>query len=58
MELYVGNVLSGFDFNPHGETMATIDYYGLCLISDINTDSYRFHLNLEKLYPYGKSYLF
>ena len=45
--LYLGNVITGLDFSPNGELAATIDYYGTCLISDVNTDSYRFHLAME-----------
>lgn len=37
-----------FDFNPSGETMATIDRFGVCLLSDVNTDSYSFHLDMGK----------
>mgnify|MGYP001009311956 CR=1 FL=1 len=47
MYLYLENLITGLDFNPNGEIAATIDKYGVCLISDVNTDSYRFHLNME-----------
>ena len=53
--LYLGSFIVGLDFNPTGETVATIDNYGVCLISDVNTDSCRFHMNMEmKAYGYGK----
>ena len=45
--LYLGNYITGLDFNPNGEIVATIDSSGVCLISDVNTDSYRFHLYLN-----------
>ena len=45
--LCLENAIAGLDFNPNGEIAATLDLYGVCLISDVNTDSYRFHLNLE-----------
>ena len=47
INLYIENVIAGLDFCPNGENVATIDRYGTCLISDVNTDSYRFHLNME-----------
>mgnify|MGYP000913279474 FL=1 len=52
--LYLDNHITSLDFSPNGETVATIDYYGTCLISDVNTDSYRFHLNMEMKRDYGK----
>lgn len=41
------NCITSFDFNPSGETLATIDDRGVCLISDLNTDKYIFHLNMD-----------
>ena len=41
------DVITSLDFSPSGELAATIDYNGVCLISDINTDNYIFHLKLE-----------
>lgn len=44
LDLFVlANYICGLDFNPTGESVATIDATGVCLISDINTDSYSFH---------------
>ena len=54
ISLYLENFIAGLDFNPTGEAVATIDMYGVCLMSDINTDSYRFHLNIEMKNDYGK----
>ena len=45
--LYLGNVITGLDFSPNGEIAATMDKYGVCLISDVNTDSYRFHMEMK-----------
>ena len=44
---YLENVITGLDFHPSGEIVATIDRYGVCLISDINTVTYQFHLGME-----------
>ena len=47
MILYLDNAISGLDFNPSGALTASIDHYGVCLISDINTDDYSFHLQMS-----------
>ena len=36
-------VITGLDFNPTGEYVATIDMAGVCLISDVTTNNYNFH---------------
>lgn len=41
------NFISGFDFDPNGEKMATITQYGECLISDVHTNDCNFYLSLE-----------
>lgn len=46
MNLFIGNFIAGLDFDPTGESVATIDCYGMCLISDVNTDNYGFHCNV------------
>ena len=46
--LSLENWVAGLEFNPSGETVATIDCYGNCLISDLNTDSYIYHLSMGK----------
>lgn len=38
------NWISSLDFNVAGEAAATIDRYGTCLISDLNSDDCKFHL--------------
>lgn len=40
--------MPGLDFNPTGESVATLDRYGNCLISDMNTDSCICHQNLDR----------
>ena len=45
-------MISGLDFNPTGEYVATIDEGGVCLISDVTTANYGFH---EKIGIYGNS---
>ncbi len=46
MTLHLGNSIAGLDFNPAGESIATIDSIGVCLISDVSTDKYVFHLEI------------
>ena len=41
--------MTGLDFSPNGEIIATSDFSGTCLISDINTGSYRFHLDIDPI---------
>ena len=36
-------MISGLDFNPTGEYVATIDGFDMCLISDVTTANYTFH---------------
>ena len=50
---YSDNFIAGLDFNSSGETVATIDKYGICLISDINTNDYIFHLDLNMSSKFG-----
>mgnify|MGYP003878846771 CR=1 FL=1 len=53
LSLYQDNYITSIDFNPNGETVATFDKYGKCLIADLNTDSYHSHMDLKS----GKSYI-
>ncbi len=50
MTLHLDYVFTGFDFDPAGEFIATIDSYGMCLISDVDTNDYEFHLQLGSYY--------
>ena len=45
-EIYLGDMITGLDFNPAGESVATIDDSGVCLISDVNTGNYSYHLKI------------
>ena len=47
-KLHLANFMPGLDFNPTGESVATLDRYGNCLISDMNTDSCICHQNLDR----------
>ena len=42
-------MISGLDFNPTGEYVATIDDKGVCLISDVTTANYTFHQEVGRL---------
>ena len=47
-------VITGLDFNPTGEYVATIDWKGVCLVSDLNKNGYRFHLQFPSISYVGK----
>ena len=47
MSFFQGGHIEGIDFNAEGKLSAMIDTGGVCLISNINTDEYLFHLKLE-----------
>lgn len=47
------NTITGLGFNPTGEAMATIDRYGICLVSDVNTNTYNFHLSMGMNSEFG-----
>ena len=42
-------MISGLDFNPTGEYVATIDSRGVCLIADVNKNNRSFHLQLLEI---------
>ena len=51
--------ITHFEFNPTGESIATLDNKDVCLMSKVDTNKYNFHLkigvlsgNLEMLYFY------
>ena len=46
----VGNVVCGLDFSPLGTSMASIDRYGVCLISDVITNDYTGFFNINPVY--------
>ena len=45
-ELPSENRITGLEINPNGETVATIDCFGICLISDIDTNKYSYHMDM------------
>ena len=47
MTLCLDNAICGLDFNPLGTLTASFDEYGVCSISDINTNDYSFHMQVE-----------
>ena len=50
--------ITSLDFNPQGEIAATIDHFGTCLISDVDTNSYRFHMKIMRIGKGGGKRLF
>ena len=46
-------MISGLDFNPTGEYVATIDEEGMCLISDVNKNDYSFHVQFPTAFSGG-----
>ena len=46
----IGVSISGFDFDPLGTSVATIDAHCMCLISDIDSNSERYHIKLVTKY--------
>ena len=46
----IGNVITSIDFDPSGILVATIDAFGVCLISDVSTNSYVGHKNIGTCY--------
>ena len=50
-DLLLGNTITSLDLNPSGETVATLDCYGRCVLSDVNTHNYSFHLDIEPSNP-------
>ena len=49
----LGNVVSGLDFDPSGDSIATTDGYGNCLISNVDTNHCTFHLKLTESSYWG-----
>ena len=46
MILCLVNAICGLDFNPLGTLTASFDQYGVCLISDIDTNDSSFHFKV------------
>lgn len=41
--------MTGFDLHPVGELMASIDLYGACLVSKVDTGSYQSHFHTKEV---------
>ena len=46
--LSIGNWISGLDFDPTGKSIAALDQYGTCIISDVNTNCCNLFLDLAR----------
>ena len=44
----LASMISGLDFNPTGEYVATMDRMYGCLVSDVTTVNYEFHQGLGR----------
>ena len=42
------DTVTAFDFDANGEKAASIDSFGVCVISDVDTNAYNFHIETEK----------
>lgn len=54
MIILFDNFVASLDFDPNGEVMGTIDLYRVCLVSEVNTNRYSFHLKIERSEIKGK----
>ena len=50
----LGEIITGIDFNPTEEYVATIDEKDVCLISDVSKNDYSFHMQFPSGYYGGK----
>lgn len=46
LRISLDNYISGLDFHPNGEIIATINRYSVCVISNVNTNEYCFHYSM------------
>ena len=44
--IHLANCVTSLDFNPVGETAATIDTFGAVVISDLDTDSCKYRMKI------------
>ena len=56
--LCLENAICGLDFNPLGTLTASFDHSGVCLISDVDTNDYSFHLKMGSIFGNLLNYLF
>ena len=47
MDVLLENHITTLDFNLNGETIAFMDRYGTCVLSDVNTHNYNLHSSLR-----------
>ena len=47
LSLCIDNSICGLDFSPLGTTVASIDQDGVCLISDLISHDYKYHVKTE-----------
>ena len=47
MDVLLENHITTLDFNLNGETIAFMDRYGTCVLSDVNTHNSSLHLSLR-----------
>lgn len=50
---FLSNRVTGLDFDPSGETVATLSSMGDCIVSDLNTDYSTFCLKMNMTNPRG-----
>ena len=43
----IDSYICGLDFDPLGILSVTLDVYGVCLISDLNTNEYSYHNEIK-----------
>ena len=58
MILCLDNSILGLDFSPLGTLAVSIDEDNVCLISDITTNDYSFHLQMNSKFGNLTIYLF
>lgn len=57
MDYWLGNYIPGFDFDQNGEIMGSVDQYGICLLSDVNTNNSIIDVNLGTPGVDGKRFI-
>lgn len=55
LNIELDNLITGYDFGPNGDAMAVIDRYGVCLVSDVNTNSYNLRFDLPMITHSGSA---
>lgn len=47
LNLHLENWIASFDFDPLGETTASIDRNGICLLADVNTGNCLYAMEMD-----------